>query len=136
MLWFIKAGIEYKKQTQIDLVPPRCRGIYVLYQQHGDVEGKFDVVYVGMAAAGRKSGIRGRLTSHVKKKAGLWSHFSAFEVWDNITDDQVAEFEGLFRHIYRHDSRANSLNIQRRFKKMRLLPQIERFKANAKRGSK
>ncbi len=37
----------------------------------------------------------------------------------NIRDEEVAELEGLFRHIYRRDSVANALNIQRGFKKAR-----------------
>ncbi len=82
----------------------------------------YDVVYVGMTAAGR-GGVRGRLRSHSRKKAGLWSHFSVFEVWDNITTDQVAELEGLFRHFYRNDSKANGLNKQKGFKKMRFIRQ-------------
>lgn len=65
--------------------------------------------------------MRGRLRSHSRsvKKADLWTHFSVFEVWPNVTDDQIAELEGLFRHIYRKDSKANRLNVQRGFKKMR-----------------
>jgi hypothetical protein len=43
------------------------------------------------------------------------NYLSIFEVWDNITEQQVAELEGLFRHIYRNDSRANRLNVQRSF---------------------
>jgi len=46
-----------------------------------------------------------------------------FEVWDNIRDEEVAELEGLFRHIYRRDSAANRLNIQRGFKKARSVRQ-------------
>jgi hypothetical protein len=84
---------------------------------------KYDVLYVGMAAAGRRGGIKGRLTSHAKRKRNLWTHFSAFEVWDNIRDEEVAELEGLFRHIYRKDSAASRLNIQRGFKKARLICQ-------------
>ena len=42
----------------------------------------YDVVYVGMAA---KGGIRPRLRSHKRKKEGLWTHCSVFEVWDNIS---------------------------------------------------
>ena len=61
----------------------------------------YDVVYVGMAT----QGIRGRLESHVKRKGDLWTHFSAFEVWDNIRDEEIVELEGLFRHLYRKDSR-------------------------------
>ncbi len=52
-----------------------------------------------------------------KRKGKLWTHFSAFEVWGNIRDEEVAELEGLFRHIYRKDSAASALNIQRGFKK-------------------
>jgi len=50
---------------------------------------------------------------------GEWTHFSIFEVWDNITQDEVAELEGLFRHIYRKDTKANALNEQRGFKKLK-----------------
>jgi hypothetical protein len=69
-----------------------------------------------MAARG---GIRGRLLSHQrsKRKGTLWSHFSAFEVWDNIRNEEVAELEGLFRFIYRNDSEANALNSQKGFKR-------------------
>jgi len=41
------------------------------------------------------------------------------EVWDNIRDEEIIELEGLFRHLYRKDSRANALNVQRGFKKAR-----------------
>jgi len=57
------------------------RGIYVLYQYRPRVN-HYDVVYVGMAA---KGGIRPRLRSHKRKKEGLWTHCSVFEVWDNIS---------------------------------------------------
>lgn len=56
---------------------------------------------------------------HKKYKAGLWTHCSVFEVWDNIRDEEIIELEGLFRHIYRYDTKANSLNVQRGFKKLR-----------------
>ena len=32
---------------------------------------------------------------------------------------EVSELEGLFRHIYRKDTRANRLNVQRSFKKLK-----------------
>ena len=38
-------------------------------------------------------------------------------VWDNIRDEEIIELEGLFRHFYRKDSRANQLNVQKSFKK-------------------
>jgi hypothetical protein len=98
----------------------------VLYRKQGNGSPeKFRVVYVGMAAAGRRGGIRGRLLRHAKsrRKASLWTHFSAFEVWDNIRDEEVAELEGLLRHIYRKDPEANKLNIQKGFKKVRRVQQ-------------
>lgn len=33
---------------------------------------------------------------------------SSFEVWDNVRDDEVAELEGLFGHLYRPDSAATA----------------------------
>lgn len=119
-LRLIKRCAEFIPKDRIKSLPRRRRGIYVLYQhRRKDGKDKYDVVYVGMAGTGRRGGIRGRLWAHFKKKGDLWTHFSAFEVWDNIRDDEIAELEGLFRHIYRRDTRANTLNIQRGFKKVR-----------------
>ena len=65
-------------------VPPKRRGLYVLYRKHRkNGKDKFDVVYIGMTT----TGIRGRLESHRRNKGDLWTYFSAFEVWDNIRDD-------------------------------------------------
>ncbi len=35
-----------------------------------------------------------------------------------VPKDEVRELEGIFRHIYRKDNRANRLNLQRSFKKL------------------
>ena len=97
---------------------PEAYAIYVLYKhsrKHG--KDKYDLLYVGMTNAGRRGGIVSRLRSHRRNKKDLWTHFSVFEVWDNIRDEEVAELEGLFRHLYRNDTKANSLNVQRGFKK-------------------
>jgi hypothetical protein len=119
-LRLVRRIAEFIPKDRVSALPRRLRGIYVLYKQqaHGP-RVKYDVLYVGMAAAGRRGGLRGRLMSHARsrKKRNLWTHFSAFEVWDNIRDEEVAELEGLFRHIYRKDAAANALNIQRGFKK-------------------
>jgi hypothetical protein len=64
----------------------------------------------------------------VKKKVELWTHFSVFKVWDNISDDEIKELEGLFRHIYRKDSRANKLNVQRAFRQVKKI-QADDFEA-------
>lgn len=71
------------------------RGVYVLYKFRG----------------------------HARRKKELWNHFSLFQVWDNIRDEEIAELEGLFRHIYRCDTKANTLNRQRGFKKLKKLRQ-------------
>lgn len=113
-LRLIKRFTEFQTPERIKLIPKGCRGLYVLYRHNTACEKhRYDVVYVGMATGG----IRGRLQKHRQKKAGLWTHFSAYEVWQNIRDEEIIELEGLFRHLYRLDSRANELNIQKTFKK-------------------
>ncbi len=115
-LRLIKNVLEYQPIKNISLVPIKTRGIYALYQEQEG--GKvYDLVYVGMAR-GKESGIRGRLSKHSKRKRDLWSHFSVYEVWDNIREEEVEELEGLFRHLFKHDSKANSLNLQKGYKKI------------------
>ena len=63
----------------------------------------------GKLASGR---IRHRLYQHKRSKVSAWSHFSYYEAWDNISDVEIRELEGIFRQIYRFDSRANNLNKQ------------------------
>src|SRR5438874_12226174 len=114
-LRLVRRSAEFIPKDDAKLLPRQLRGIYVLYRKHRNRgREKYNVLYVGMAAVGRRGGLRGRLMSHAKSKrrGNLWTHFSAFEVWDNIRDEEVAELEGLFRHIYRKDSQANALNIQ------------------------
>ena len=79
----------------------------------------FNVVYVGMAR-GEKTGMFERITRHAKskRKGPHWSHFSLFEVHDNISEQEVEELEGLFRHIYRKDKNANKFNKQKRHHKL------------------
>jgi hypothetical protein len=48
----------------------------------------------------------------------LWTHFSMYAVWPNVTEAEIAELEGLFREIYRKDKRANALNRQRRCRQL------------------
>jgi len=121
-LRLIKRCAEFIPKEKIKQFPRGLRGIYVLYE-HDPKRDKFNVRYVGMASAGRKGGIRGRLVSHYKKRGSLWTHFSIFEVWDNIRDEEVTELEGLFRHIYKRDAQTNRLNVQRGFKKLRRIRQ-------------
>jgi hypothetical protein len=119
-LKLIKRYAEFQPKNEIVSIPRRRRGLYVLYRRRRR-NGKeyFNVVYVGMTT----SSIRARLYSHERRKGDLWTHFSAFEVWENTRDDEIIELEGLFRHIYRKDKRANVLNVQKTFKKAKRVRQ-------------
>ncbi|MGB7325092.1 MAG: GIY-YIG nuclease family protein [Rubripirellula sp.] len=112
-LRLIKRCAEDIPIENINQLAKGLRGIYVLY--NGD-----SVVYVGMATTER-TGIRGRLKSHRAKKSDLWSYCSVFEVWENVRHDEIAELEGLFRHIYRCDPVANKLNKQRGYRPLKLV---------------
>jgi len=118
-LRLIKRCAELVKQTteNISLVPANTRGIYTLLKYQRKT-GKYDVVYVGMDGGEGKGGVRSRLKTHKKRKGGLWTHFSVFEVWDNKREEEIRGLEGILRHIYRVDTRANHLAKQRSFKKL------------------
>lgn len=120
----IRAKEEYCSKDEIEeKIPRHRRGLYVLYQ-YSRKAGKYNVVYIGMATAVR-GGIRRRLMAHRRKKGEFWTHFSAFEVWGNISDAQIAELEGLLRQIYMKDARANRLNIQRGCRMLRRIPGMQ-----------
>ncbi len=118
-LRLIKRWCAYISKAKKKDVGASLRGIYVLYK-HVRKTDAYNVVYVGMSA----SSIRGRLSSHIKNKQGLWTHFSVFEVWDNIRKEEIKELEGLFREIYKKDSTANKLNKQGSFKKLKYVEKI------------
>jgi len=123
-LRLIKRWIDFQSICKINSLPTGLRGFYVLYKYVRKTRS-YNVVYVGMSCSGtNRVSIRGRLKNHRKKKKGLWSHFSIFEVWDNIRDDEIKELEGLFREIYKKDSRANILNKQKGFRKLKRIPKI------------
>ena len=127
VLRLIQNASEFESKSEIKNVPPNTRGIYVLFNKRkkkpGEKKNKFDVVYIGMAR-GLKTGIRGRLAIHQKRIGDFWTHFSVFEVWPNISESEIEELEGLFRHIYRRDSKANRLNVQRGFRKLTRVPNL------------
>ena len=124
LLRLIKRCAEYLPLEEVRHVPGGLRGVYVLYRQTRNRRSRIDhhdVVYVGLGGTGQRGGIRSRLRSHRRTKRGLWTHFSVFEVWENIRDDEIRELEGLFRHIYKRDSQASPLNVARGFKPLRKL---------------
>jgi hypothetical protein len=112
---FIKRCVQWLPKSNVHLVPGGTRGVYALLRLRPRVK-KYDVVYIGMAASG---GIRSRLRSHKKSQTKIWSHFSIFQVWENVGEEEVQELEGLFREIYRKDRRANRFNKQKKCRKIR-----------------
>ena len=119
----IRRSAEYIPKMDINHLKSHLRGIYVLYreqQKHGKKKRRYDVRYIGMSA-GQHLGIKGRLRQHAKskRKSDEWTHFSVFEVWDNVTSKEIRELEGFARHIYRYDVTASTLNIQRGYQGLR-----------------
>jgi DNA-binding GntR family transcriptional regulator len=110
---FIKRIAEFQERNQSDNIPNNTRGIYVLLNQAKD---KFDVVYIGMSGRSTIRGIHARIWRHNKSKNLDWTHFTLFEVHDNITNTEIKELERLILCIYRKDSRANKHNIQRHYR--------------------
>ena len=105
----IKSALEYRQIEELNIVPRGLRGIYALYKKRGR---SYDLVYVGMSAKEASGRIRNRLYQHKRSKRIEWTHFSFYEVWDNISDHEICEMEGLFRQLYRFDSHANFYNKQ------------------------
>ena len=108
----IKTAVEYRHIDELipdSSFPKDLRGIYALYKKKGK---SLNLVYIGMSGKGKNGKMRKRLFSHKRKKAGEWTHFSYYEVWDNVSDAEIQELEGLFRQLYRFDANANSANIQ------------------------
>ena len=110
---FIKFALEYRPLLEVRIVPKNMRGIYALYQKQGK---NYNMVYIGMSGRGGNGRIKARLIKHVKNERKKWTHFSYYEVWDNVSDLEIFELEGLFRQLYRLDSRANAFNLQQTHK--------------------
>ena len=130
LLKTIKRWRRYEKRGDWSTVPDRTRGFYVLYNKRRGATKRYDVVYIGVAGLGTKlkRGIVGRLRNHARKKDG-WSHYSFFEVHDNITKEDIRELEGLLLSIFRHDSRVRLQNVQ---KGSRLLSKLRQRRQWAK----
>ena len=110
--YLFKNSLEYVPMSEITkTVPAGVRGVYILYD--GSDDKHMNVVYIGMSR-GEKYTIGSRLLHHKRNKFGLWTHFSIYEVWDNITSAQVEELEGFFRHVFARDEAANQLAKQKR----------------------
>jgi hypothetical protein len=109
-LRLVKRWRRYRPRADWSAVPRYTRGFYVLYKRsRGE---RYEVTYIGVAGLGQKSrGIRSRLRTHNRRKPG-WTHFSLFEVHDNITAEEIRELEALLLQIFRHDPRVGLSNVQ------------------------
>ena len=122
----IKRCAQWIPKAESRRIPPATRGIYALLQNRRGTK-KYDVVYIGMTS---RSSVGRRLARHKNDKKKIWSHFSIFEVWDRISEEELKELEGLFRELYSRDTRAIPFNKQRRYKKLQSVNLEEwRFKA-------
>lgn len=121
-LRLIQRCAEFIRKEDFRRISGKRRGIYVLYRKRSQPlrrvnrkqRKRYDGLYIGMTDAS----VRWRLRSHARRKKD-WTHFSIYEAWPNITEEEIRELEGLFRHIYRYDGRASILNRQRGFKAIR-----------------
>ena len=119
-LRMIKRCLLFRPWDGAKSIPSMTRGLYVLYRKveppARGYKKELDVFYIGIAGV-RKDTTRGigeRLKHHAKSKSkkGRWSHYSFFEVHDNITSAEIMELEGLLLHIFRHDPRVELQNDQ------------------------
>jgi hypothetical protein len=115
-LRIIKRCRLYLPRGQWKKIPPVTRGFYILYKKNsGRGNAKtYEVFYIGVAGVSRHgmTGIGGRIKSHHKTKKTGWTHYSFFEVHDNIPREEILELESLFLRIFRHDPRVKLDNVQ------------------------
>jgi hypothetical protein len=119
ILRIVNSCAEYIPRKDVELMPRGVRGIYVLLKEvpaRSLENNKYDVVYIGMSNSSVRRRIRGHAKSH--RKGRKWTHFSVYRVFDNVTDQDILEIEGLLRAVYRKDSKANRLNLQKRHKRL------------------
>ncbi len=116
-LRLIKHWRQYAEIKAVRDVPPITRGVYVLYRKNGM---RYEVNYIGVAglSLGGKSGIARRLRSHRRRKKH-WTHYSVFEVHDNVTREDIRELEALLLGIFRDDRRIGLVNMQLGSKRLR-----------------
>jgi hypothetical protein len=117
-LRLVKGCRLYERRGDWGPIPPVARGLYVLYKTRLGANGRqriFKVTYIGVGGISKtaKSGIGGRIKGHHKSKSkSAWSHYSFFEVHDNVSREEILELEGLLLHIFRDDPRIKLANVQ------------------------
>ena len=123
LLRLIKRWRRYERRGDWRFLLPITRGVYVLHRKNGQ---GYEVVYIGVAGVSKapKSGIGGRLRNHDKNRKD-WTHYSFFEVHDNISREEILELESLLLAIFRHDSRIVLKNKQKDSGKLQKLRKKE-----------
>jgi hypothetical protein len=113
----IKRCRLYEHRGDFRGVPPVTRGVYVLYRERlpKRKSGRpiYEVSHIGVAGVATEAttGMSSRLKNHHKNKAG-WTHYSIFEVHDNVRGEEIRELEGLLLRIFRDDPRVALSNEQ------------------------
>lgn len=118
LLRIIKRWRRYMPRADWAKIPRDIRGLYVLYKSTGPK--KYDVKYIGVSGLGERGRLKNRLRRH-NKRIQQWTHFSFFEIHDNVTSDELRELETLLRTVFRHDTRIGLENIQLGSRKMNKL---------------
>jgi hypothetical protein len=90
LLRFIKRWKRYEPRKSWSHIPPHTRGVYALYSN--GVPKEYRVVYIGVAgiSVSGGGGIRSRIKRH-DRKIKKWTHYSLYEVHDNVTRDEIRE---------------------------------------------
>jgi hypothetical protein len=128
LLRLIKRWKRYEPRKNWSAVPRDTRGVYVLYKNESD---EYRVVYIGVAGLGSTGGggARSRLKRHnLRMPARKWTHYSLFEVHDNVTRDEIREIEALLLGIFRDDERIQLANQQTGSKKFTKLRRAAQWK--------
>jgi hypothetical protein len=121
-LRLVKRCRLYEHRGDRDPIPHVTRGLYVLYKKTSKKE-KYEVVYIGVGGVAKdaaKSGVSARVKEH-EKTMKEWTHYSFFEVHDNIGREEILELEGLLLRIFRHDPRIELDNVQLGSNKLKAL---------------
>jgi hypothetical protein len=125
-------------------IPHVTRGLYVLYKEgHLKKDKKnFEVTYIGIGGVQNKratSGVGNRIRTHYKRaeegKIEDWTHYSFFEVHDNISREEIRQLESLLLTIFQHDKRITLDNVQHGGSELRKLSKLQ-GKLQARRPAK
>src|SRR5437764_15308759 len=111
-LKLIKRCRLYVQRGNWEPIPHVTRGFYVLYKAVPNGKKKeYQVFYIGVGGVSKKaaSGVGSRIKNHDKAKDG-WTHYSFYEVHDNIFREEIFELESLLLRLFRHDSRIKLAN--------------------------